>query len=60
MPLYLPQNFVQTLHHVTFLALHSIILEPLVKLLGGPEDVRQQKIEQSPQFVQVVLQRCSC
>ena len=34
-------------------------VEPLVKVLGGVKHVRQQEVKQSPELVQVVLQRGS-
>ena len=49
------QDLVQLLHHR--LLIRSLPLEPFVKGLGAAEDVWQEKVEQRPQLVQVVLKR---
>lgn len=49
-----PQNLMELLHdHVLVAALR---LEPLIERAGVTEHIRQQEIEQGPQFVEVVLQ----
>mmetsp|Transcript_34075 Transcript_34075/g.73803 ORF Transcript_34075/g.73803 Transcript_34075/m.73803 type:complete len:464 (-) Transcript_34075:575-1966(-) len=49
-----PQKLVQLHDGLVLLAL-AVDLEPLVELLGGREHVRQQKVQERPQLVQVVL-----
>mmetsp|Transcript_28915 Transcript_28915/g.83963 ORF Transcript_28915/g.83963 Transcript_28915/m.83963 type:complete len:731 (+) Transcript_28915:2411-4603(+) len=43
-------------HILLGLVIVDVKIEPLVELLRGREDVREEEVEQGPQFVQIVLQ----
>mmetsp|Transcript_8845 Transcript_8845/g.30409 ORF Transcript_8845/g.30409 Transcript_8845/m.30409 type:complete len:769 (-) Transcript_8845:151-2457(-) len=51
-----PQQLVQLVHGLVLLGVR-VDLEPLIELFRAGKDVRQQKVEESPELVQVVLQR---
>lgn len=34
--------------------------EPVRELFPGPEDVRHEEVQETPQLHEIVLQRCSC
>jgi len=50
------EYLVELLHHVLLVVLLGK-REPRVKVLGRAKDIGQQKVEQGPEFVQVVLER---
>ena len=44
---------------VLLVGIVNVQVEPIVELLGTCKDVGDQEIEQSPQFMQIILQRSS-
>lgn len=46
-------------HILLGLVIVNVEIEPFVELLGRGEDVREEEVEQGPQFMQIVLQRSS-
>ena len=57
-------NNIVILSGLFFLAKIIVVLvgqvKPLIEIIRGGEDLRQQEVQETPELVEVVLERCTC